>query len=62
MGDENKTCDLCKLAIEVAGFVLVTREGTRNFCCEGCKGIYYLLHEAEVLPSAQSEGKDCHEE
>jgi hypothetical protein len=61
MGDENRTCDLCELSIEVSGFELVTQEGTRYFCCEGCKGIYHLLHEADVLPAAPSEVKDCHE-
>lgn len=50
MSDKYKTCDLCGLDVEVAGFELKTAEGEKNFCCEGCKGIYQMLHEELVLP------------
>jgi endogenous inhibitor of DNA gyrase (YacG/DUF329 family) len=48
--ENNKNCDLCGLAVEVKGFSLKTRQGDKHFCCEGCKGIYQMLHEAQVLP------------
>ena len=50
MSDEKKQCDLCNLTVEVAGFELKTLEGNKQFCCEGCKGIYQMLHEDSILP------------
>ena len=46
---DKKMCDLCGLAVEVSGFELKTKEGDKNFCCEGCKGIFQMLHEDQVL-------------
>lgn len=50
MVEEKKVCDLCGLMVEVTGFDLETVEGPKAFCCEGCKGIYQMLHESEILP------------
>lgn len=47
--NDNKNCDLCGLVVEVGDFRLHTKEGDKEFCCEGCKGIYEMLHEDEVL-------------
>jgi hypothetical protein len=54
MADSNKKkeCDLCGLAVEIQGFELKTIEGDKRFCCEGCKGIYQMLHEEQVLPES----------
>lgn len=49
MNDNKKNCDLCGLIIEVDEFKLSTTEGNKQFCCEGCKGIYEMLHEDEIL-------------
>jgi hypothetical protein len=49
MTDNKKVCDLCGLPVEVAGFTLKTKEGDKDFCCEGCKGIYQLLNEDQTL-------------
>ncbi|MDD1649293.1 MAG: heavy metal translocating P-type ATPase metal-binding domain-containing protein [Methylococcaceae bacterium] len=49
MSDENKNCDLCQLPIEAPGFVLITTSGLKQFCCEGCQGIYRMLHEDELV-------------
>lgn len=49
MSNEKEACDLCGLPIEAPGFELVTKEGEKAFCCEGCKGIYQMLHEDEIL-------------
>ncbi len=46
---ENKQCDLCGLDVEVDGFELKTIEGDKRFCCEGCKGIYQMLHDEQVI-------------
>ncbi len=50
MSEEKKVCDLCGLTVEISGFTLKVKEGEKVFCCEGCKGIYQMLHEDEILP------------
>lgn len=50
MSKTKKECDLCSLIVEVEGFELKTTEGDKEFCCEGCKGIYQMLHEEQILP------------
>jgi len=37
-------CDLCHLPVEVTGFTVKSPQGEKRFCCEGCKGIYLMLH------------------
>jgi hypothetical protein len=50
MTDTKKMCDLCGLIVETPGFTLKTMEGNKVFCCEGCKGIYQMLNEDQILP------------
>jgi hypothetical protein len=50
MSEEKKPCDLCGLPVEVDGFFLLTKKGKKNFCCEGCLGIYQMLNEEHLLP------------
>ena len=52
MTDTKKVCDLCGLDVETPGFMLKTKEGDKSFCCEGCKGIYQLLNEDQILPES----------
>ncbi len=42
---DNKACDLCGLDVGSKPFVLNTPEKRFQFCCEGCAGIYEMLHE-----------------
>lgn len=49
MKDDKKACDLCGLTVEVDDFHLPTKEGEKKFCCEGCQGIYQMLHEDLIL-------------
>lgn len=49
MNDTVNHCDLCRLPIEVPGFDLLTTEGTKRFCCEGCLGIYRMLNEDDIV-------------
>ncbi len=52
---EKVICDLCGLDVDVSNFKVKTVEGEKVFCCEGCKGIYSLLNEEQILPdSAES--------
>ena len=55
MTDTKKACDLCGLAVEIPGFTLKTKEGVKAFCCEGCKGIYQLLNEDQILPESEQD-------
>lgn len=50
MSDPNRPCDLCALAVGVKPFLLATPEKTLEFCCEGCKGIYQMLHQINDAP------------
>jgi hypothetical protein len=43
------SCDLCGLPVETPDFTLFTVNGRKQFCCEGCHGIYQMLHEGEIL-------------
>ena len=52
MTDKKKVCDLCGLPVEVLAFTLKTKAGNKVFCCEGCKGIFQLLNEDELLSDA----------
>lgn len=49
---ESKACDLCGLDVGVKPFLLHTPERTLEFCCEGCKGIYEMLHDIKDAPEA----------
>jgi hypothetical protein len=57
MTEEKKSCDLCGLAVEVDGFKLATKEGQKDFCCEGCLGIYQMLNEENLLPANTGDTK-----
>jgi hypothetical protein len=39
------SCDLCGLTVEQDRFLIHTSENVLHFCCEGCQGIYRLLHQ-----------------
>lgn len=57
MADEKKPCDLCGLPVEVTGFTLLTKEGGKTFCCEGCQGIFQMLNEDSLLPEEETNAK-----
>jgi hypothetical protein len=47
----NQPCDLCGLDCGVKPFTLPTPEKNLQFCCEGCKGIYEMLHDIKEAPA-----------
>lgn len=55
MATENDSCDLCGLPVEITGFKLLTKEGEKKFCCEGCQGIYQMLNEDNLLTDNQTD-------
>ncbi len=54
MSENKQACDLCGLPVEVSGFVLQTTQGLKTFCCDGCQGIYSMLHGDDVLNDGDS--------
>lgn len=48
--NDNRACDLCGLDIGVKPFVLNSAERQYRFCCEGCRGIYEMLHDIKEVP------------
>ena len=48
--DPKAPCDLCSLPVGIKPFTLATPEKTFRFCCEGCKGIYQMLHQIKESP------------
>lgn len=49
-------CDLCGLPIDSSELSLLTNSGRKHFCCEGCAGVYKMLHGADIVseePAAQ---------
>jgi hypothetical protein len=51
---EDNACELCGLDCGVKPFFLHSAGRRLQFCCEGCLGIYQMLHEDEVpLPADQ---------
>ncbi len=46
----NSACDLCGLPVGAATYTLYTvTKQAKHFCCDGCKGIYQMLHEDQVM-------------
>lgn len=43
-------CDLCHLPVGLVPLMLTTPERPVVFCCEGCKGIYQMLHDIADPP------------
>ena len=54
MAGEKLACDLCGLPVERDEYVLRTPERTLHFCCEGCLGIYRMLHQPQELEPGES--------
>jgi hypothetical protein len=49
-------CDLCRLPVELQGFELATKDGPKRFCCDGCMGIYRMLHEENIIDADNPPG------
>ena len=54
---ENRACDLCGLDVGVKPFVLHTPDKQYQFCCEGCRGIYEMLHDIKETPPANGDNQ-----
>ena len=54
---DNQACDLCVLDVGVKPFVLHTPDKQYQFCCEGCRGIYEMLHDIKETPPNSSDNQ-----
>ena len=57
MKSTKPSCALCSQPVQITGFKLETREGQKDFCCEGCLSIYQLLNEDKLLPNKNENNK-----
>ncbi|MBL8392095.1 MAG: metal-binding protein [Candidatus Accumulibacter sp.] len=48
---ENRACHLCGLDCGKRPLQLQTTAAQLSFCCEGCKGIYLMLHDIKEAPA-----------
>lgn len=47
-------CDLCGLPLDSFELSLQTLSGSKHFCCEGCAGVYKMLHGADIVSGESS--------
>lgn len=52
MNDDPRACELCGLDVGARPFLLETPGRRLQFCCEGCRGIYEMLHDIKEAPAA----------
>lgn len=45
---ENRPCDLCGLDVGGKPYLLENAGKRLQFCCEGCLGVYQMLHDDEL--------------
>lgn len=63
MSQDETRCTLCGLDVGVRPFTLKVGDQAYRFCCEGCRGIYEMLHDIQAPPGGADEisanpGKD----
>lgn len=51
---DDHACDLCGLDVGNKPFYLKASGRTLKFCCDGCLGIYKMLHEGELDTDSSS--------
>lgn len=58
MSDAERPCELCQLPVGLKPFLLRAPAKTYAFCCEGCRGIYEMLHQIKEMPDAPAQNQD----
>jgi len=49
--NEQNACHLCGLDCGKTPSLLQTTAAELRFCCEGCKGIFLMLHDIKEVPA-----------
>ncbi|MFW5443537.1 MAG: heavy metal translocating P-type ATPase metal-binding domain-containing protein [Methylococcaceae bacterium] len=57
MKSTKEPCPLCSQPVQISGFRLETKEGQKDFCCEGCLSIYQLLNEDKLFTTTNEKKK-----
>jgi hypothetical protein len=57
MKSTKPSCALCSQPVHITGFKLETKEGQKDFCCEGCLSIYQLLNEDKLISNKNENNK-----
>jgi len=52
---EPRACELCGLDVGARPFVLEAGQRELLFCCEGCRGIYQMLHDIKEAPAVSGD-------
>lgn len=52
MNPADRPCALCALPVGAAPVILHLSGQTLQFCCEGCRGIWLMLHDIQDSPPA----------
>jgi hypothetical protein len=55
--EQSSACDLCGLDIGIKPFYLDSAGKRLQFCCDGCLGIYQMLHEIEPVSNETQPAK-----
>ncbi len=50
-----QACVLCGLDVGNKPFVLHAPDKLLQFCCEGCRGIYEMLHDIQEAPAQNAQ-------
>lgn len=51
MNQTSDLCAYCKSLPSSSGFKLITKEGEKLFCCQGCLSIYQMLNNDNTQAS-----------
>ena len=58
MSQDLTRCTLCGLDIGAKPFLLQVGDQAYRFCCEGCRGIYEMLHDIQAAPGGADQNPD----
>lgn len=53
MQPSESKCDLCQQPAVLKGFEVMTTQGLKTFCCEGCRSIFQMLYVEQILPISE---------
>ena len=56
--NDDAPCALCGLPVGKAPFTLPANGQCLYFCCEGCKGIYQMLHDINETPPPAADNQN----
>lgn len=56
--NNDRACALCNLDVGTKPFVLHGADRDYQFCCEGCRGIYQMLHDIKDTPVHTNQTED----